>query len=118
GSFISLQVGEAASQTKLLPPRSLVDPTGELDDFFDTAAVIAALDLVIAVDTAVAHLAGAMAKPVWLLVPFVAEWRWLLNREDSPWYPTMRIFRQPQPGDWDGTIDRVAAHLATWSVPA
>ncbi len=118
GSFISLQVGEAASQTKLLPPRSLVDPTGELDDFFDTAAVIAALDIIISVDTAVAHLAGAMARPVWLLVPFVAEWRWLLNRDDSPWYPTMRIFRQPHPGDWDGAVGRVAAQLATWSVPA
>jgi Tfp pilus assembly protein PilF len=84
----------------------------ELQDFADTAAVIAQLDLVIAVDTAVAHLAGAMAKPVWLLLPFNPDFRWLLGRDDSPWYPTARLFRQPTPGDWRSVIARVREALA------
>lgn len=71
-----------------------------LNDFADTAAVIAQLDLVITIDTSVAHLAGALGKQVWVLLPFDSDWRWMLHREDSPWYPTMRLFRQPQPGDW------------------
>ena len=90
----------------------LVDWTEELKDFADTAALIANLDLVIAVDTAVVHLAGAMGKPVWTLLPFASDWRWLLDRADSPWYPTMRLFRQATPGDWDGVIRRVAAELS------
>jgi tetratricopeptide (TPR) repeat protein len=114
GSFVSLQVGEAAAQQTMLPAGRVLDPTAEFADFSDTAAVIAALDLVVSVDTAVAHLAGAMAKPVWLLVPFVAEWRWLLDRDTSPWYPTMRIFRQPAPGDWEAVVASVAAALAAW----
>ena len=83
-----------------------------LTDFADTAAVIGELDLVIAVDTAVAHLAGAMAKQLWLLVPHVQDWRWLRGRTDSPWYPTARLFRQPQIGDWDGAIAAMAKALA------
>ncbi len=79
--------------------------SGELiRDFADTAAIIANLDLVISVDSAAAHLAGALAHPVWLLLPFVPEWRWLLNRLDSPWYPTMRLFRQSAYGDWNGVV--------------
>ena len=74
----------------------------ELQDFADTAAVVALLDRVIAVDTSVAHLAGAMGKAVDLLVPFSSDWRWLIDRSDSPWYPTMRLFRQSAIGDWDG----------------
>jgi ADP-heptose:LPS heptosyltransferase len=74
--------------------------------------VIGELDLVIAVDTAVAHLAGAMAKPLWLLVPHIQDWRWLRGRNDSPWYPTARLFRQPQIGDWDGAIAAMAKELA------
>ena len=73
-------------------------------DFADTAAAIAALDAVIAVDTAVAHLAGAMGKPLFLLLPFAADFRWLRERADSPWYPTARLFRQPQFGDWDSVV--------------
>ncbi len=82
-----------------------------LFDFADTAAAIAQLDLIISVDTAVAHLAGAMGKPVWLLLPFTPDWRWLLQREDSPWYPTMRLFRQPKPGDWQAVFQRVKEQL-------
>jgi hypothetical protein len=84
----------------------------EIADFAETAAIISQLDLVISVDTAVAHLAGAMAKPVWLLLPFMPDWRWLLGRDDSPWYPTARLFRQERSGDWSGVIARARAALA------
>ncbi len=83
----------------------------ELRDFADTAALVAAMDLVISVDTSVAHLAGALAKPVWLLLPFPPDWRWLLDRDDSPWYPTARLFRQPHHGDWATPLRRVADAL-------
>jgi Tfp pilus assembly protein PilF len=82
-----------------------------LRDFGDTAALIEAMDLVISIDTAVAHLAGALAKPVWIMLPFNPDWRWLLGRDDSPWYPTARLFRQPAPGDWDAVVRSVAACL-------
>jgi hypothetical protein len=83
----------------------------EIVDFADTAAIVSQLDLVISVDTAVAHLAGAMAKPLWLLLPFTPDWRWLLGRDDSPWYPTVRLFRQERNGDWPGVIARVRVAL-------
>jgi hypothetical protein len=82
-----------------------------LRDFGDTAALIEAMDLVISIDTAVAHLAGALAKPVWIMLPFNPDWRWLSGREDSPWYPTARLFRQPAPGDWNSVVRSVAASL-------
>jgi Flp pilus assembly protein TadD len=82
-----------------------------LRDFGDTAALIEAMDLVISIDTAVVHLAGALAKPVWILLPFNPDWRWLLGRDDSPWYPTARLFRQPGPGDWDAVVRSVAGSL-------
>jgi hypothetical protein len=85
----------------------------QLHDFSDTAALIELMDLIISVDTSVAHLAGAMGKPVWLLLPFNPDWRWLLDRDDSPWYPTMRLFRQSARGDWDSVIARVASALQT-----
>jgi hypothetical protein len=84
-------------------------------DFSDTAALIAQLDLVVSVDTAVAHLAGALGKPVWLLLPFAPDWRWLLDRNDSPWYPTMRVFRQSRPGDWKAVISRVREALLAFA---
>jgi tetratricopeptide (TPR) repeat protein len=96
----------------VLPERlSIIDHTTGLRDFSDTAALIENLDLVISVDTAVAHLAGAMGKAVWLLLPFEPDWRWLMGREDSPWYPTMKLFRQPSPGAWAPVISRIAGEL-------
>ena len=83
-----------------------------LDDFVDTAAVIKNLDLVISPDTAVAHLAGALGVPVWVTVPFTPDWRWMLGRTDTPWYPTMRLFRQSAPGDWQGLFETIAAEVA------
>ncbi len=82
-----------------------------LKDFADTAALISNLDLIIAVDTAVAHLAGALGKPVWILLPFIPDWRWLLDREDSPWYPTARLFRQNETRQWEHVIARVHGAL-------
>ena len=84
----------------------------EVRDFADTAALIAGLDLVISVDTAVAHLAGALGKPVWMLSRFDACWRWLRARSDSPWYPTLRVYRQPSPGEWAPAIATLTADLA------
>jgi len=80
-------------------------------DFADTAALIAAMDLVVTVDTAVAHLAGALGRPVWVLLPHSPDWRWLLGRDDSPWYPTARLFRQPAAGDWDSVLVGVGEAL-------
>ncbi len=87
----------------------------ELRDFTDTAALIAQMDLVVAVDTAVAHLAGALAKPVWMMIACAPDWRWMLHRDGTPWYPTMRLFRQPRPGDWHSVIAYAAAELAAIS---
>jgi tetratricopeptide (TPR) repeat protein len=92
--------------------REIVDLAPALGDFSDTAAAVAALDLVITVDTSVAHLAGALGRPVWLLLPHALDWRWLRDREDTPWYPTMRLFRQRTPRVWDDVIARVSAQLA------
>jgi len=113
--FFSLQKGEPGAEAiSLRQGMEMVDLTQELKDFADTAALTANLDLVIAVDTAVAHLAGAMGKPVWTLLPFVADWRWLREREDSPWYPSMRLFRQPSSGDWDSVVECVVDALSRW----
>ena len=110
--FVSLQREYRVSDLTALdqlPIRRLDDL---LTDFADTAAVIGELDLVISVDTAAAHLAGAMARQLWLLVPHVQDWRWLRGRTDSPWYPTAKLFRQPQIGDWDGATAAMAKALA------
>ncbi len=93
---------------------NLVHFGNELTDFDDTAAIIATLDLVVTIDTAVAHLAGAMGKPTWILLPHVPEWRWMLDREDTPWYPSARLFRQHRRGDWESVIERVRASLSAW----
>jgi Flp pilus assembly protein TadD len=94
-------------------PFAMSDWSASLRDFADTAALMANLDLIVTVDTAAAHLAGAMGKRVWLLLPFPPDWRWMLSRADSPWYPTIQIFRQETPGDWDSVIRRVAGALRT-----
>jgi hypothetical protein len=111
-AFYSLQKGPATEQFQDLPPNTkLIDLDAEQRDFADTAAIVSNLDLVISVDTSVAHLAGAMGKPVWILLRYVPDWRWLLGREDSPWYPTARLFRQPTLDAWDPVVDRVGAEL-------
>jgi Flp pilus assembly protein TadD len=113
-SLVSLQKGSAATQAADPPPGLTIhDWTDELEDFADTAALVDGLDLVISVDTAVAHLAGALGKPVWVLNRYDACWRWLRGRTDSPWYPTARLFHQPTQGDWDSVISEVVAALAT-----
>ena len=105
--------GEAASQDALISLANLIH------EFSDTAALMAQFDLVISADTSVAHLAGALARPGWLLLPFAPDWRWLLKRNDSPWYPTMRLFRQPVPGDWTSVVRAVRAALASpWPPPS
>jgi hypothetical protein len=112
-AFYSLQKGPPAAQAADAKKFGidLTDWTAELNDFADTAALIHHLDLVITVDTSVAHLAGALAKPTWVLLPTPADFRWMLERSDSPWYPTMRLFRQPRPRDWETPIQKVAAEL-------
>jgi tetratricopeptide (TPR) repeat protein len=87
---------------------------GSIETFADTAAIISALDLVVSVDTSVVHLAGALGKPVWILLPFVPDWRWLLDRNDSPWYPTARLFRQPEPGEWTSVVGDVGRELQSF----
>ena len=107
-----LQKGNAAVQAaQLPPPRNFTNLGAQVEDLADTAGIIENLDLVISVDTAVAHLAGAMAKPVWVLVPANPDWRWLLDREDSPWYPTMRLFRSPVRRSWDPVFRRLRKEL-------
>jgi len=106
--IFSLQIGAAVREASA----RITDLAPELTDFAQTAGAIANLDLVISVDTAVAHLAGAMGKRVWIMLPFVPDWRWLLEREDSPWYPTARLFRQKTRGDWGPVIGEIAAMLA------
>jgi tetratricopeptide (TPR) repeat protein len=114
--FFSLQKDGPAAQARQPPAGlDLTDWAAELRDFADTAALVAGLDLVITVDTSVAHLAGALGKPVWVLSRFDGCWRWLNGREDSPWYPTARVFHQKAPGAWDEVIERVASELATLS---
>ncbi len=111
-SFVSLQKGPPASQAGAPPAgMAIMDVADELGDFADTAALTEALDLVISVDTSVAHLAGALGKPVWLLNRYDTCWRWLLDRDDSPWYPTLRQFRQPSPGDWAAVVGAVQTAL-------
>jgi hypothetical protein len=99
-----LQVGPHASDLVAIEPLAVRDLSGELTDFGETAAAVTNLDLVIAADTAIAHLAGALGKPVWTMLPFAPDWRWLLGRSDTPWYPSMRLLRQPQLGDWDAVV--------------
>jgi ADP-heptose:LPS heptosyltransferase len=106
--FYSLQKGPASAQIRSLPPGVvLTDLAGWLTDFAETAAAIANLDLIITSDTSVAHMAGALAKPVWILLHNMADWRWLLDREDSPWYPTARLFRKSPAEGWSAVVGRI-----------
>ncbi len=115
-SFYCLQKGAAAAQLEGSPLASrMIDCAGQLGDFADTAALMEQLDLTITVDTSVAHLAGALGKPVWMLNRFDSCWRWGPQREDAPWYPTLRIFRQPAFGDWASVVDRVTQELRHWA---
>lgn len=107
-TFFSLQLGPPADEIDRLGASALVhDLRPHLRDFSDSAAVLSKLDLVICVDTSLAHLAGAMARPVWTLLPFAPDWRWRLKRTDTPWYPSMRLFRPDSPRDWTGVIGQV-----------
>ncbi|HLB79435.1 MAG TPA: glycosyltransferase family 9 protein, partial [Dongiaceae bacterium] len=111
-ALYSLQKGERAGDiAAAVAAGRVVDLGPRIEDFADTAAAIARLDLVIGVDTAVAHLAGALGRPLWVALPFMPDWRWLLEREDSPWYPTARLFRQRRRGDWADVFARIAAAL-------
>jgi hypothetical protein len=110
--FVSLQKDPRAEDKALLEQAGIADLTDALDDFGDTAALVACLDLVISVDTGVAHLAGALGRPTWTLLAYVPDFRWLLDREDSPWYPTMRLFRLSETRDWNELVDRVRRALA------
>jgi hypothetical protein len=111
--FVSLQKPlPATDEASLSIFSGLADYSAELTDFGETAALIANLDLVITVDTAMGHLTGALGKPVWIMLPKAADWRWMLDRSDSPWYPTARLFRQTTPGAWDPVVAEVAAALA------
>jgi ADP-heptose:LPS heptosyltransferase len=111
-TFVSLQKDTRLGDETVLAKRSDIVKLGPLlESFADTAALISQLDLVISVDTSVAHLAGALGRPVWILLPFVPDWRWLLDRDDSPWYPTARLFRQTDARDWHGVVDQVRIAL-------
>ncbi len=114
--LFSLQKGPGTKQLLAIRDQfTVIDLGNRLDEnsgaFMDTAALMRNVDLVITSDTAIAHLAGALGVPVWVALPYVGEWRWLLQREDSPWYSSMRLFRQPEPADWDGVFDRMAQEL-------
>jgi ADP-heptose:LPS heptosyltransferase len=114
--LISLQKGAGSEQLRALSGRFPVAELPGLDEaagpFVDTAAVLPCLDLVVCCDTALGHLAGALGVPCWLALMATPDWRWLLGRDDSPWYPRHRLFRQARPGDWDGVFRRIADALA------
>ena len=110
-TWFSLQQGEAAAQVAAVPGADRLVPLPSGAALVDTTALIAELDLVITVDTGIAHLAGALARPAWVLLPFAPDWRWQLGRDDSPWYPTLRLFRQPRARDWPAVVERVAGVL-------
>ena len=111
--WFSLQKGAAAADLASAAPPfdQVVDLSESIGDFADTAALLEQLDLLITIDTSVAHLAGALGKPTWLLLPFAADWRWLLGRSDSPWYPSFRLFRQTAPGQWPAVIETARQQL-------
>jgi hypothetical protein len=110
--FLSIQKGPAAAQAAAPPPgMCMTQLSGEIADFEDTAAILCVADLLISVDSSPVHLAGALGRPAWVMLPSLPDWRWLMHRDDSPWYPTHRLFRQSRRGDWDGVAEAVAAAL-------
>lgn len=112
-TFFPLQFGKAAGEAAVFAAAGRwVDLTGRIRDFADTAAVLSRLDLLVTVDTSVAHLAGALGRRTWLMLPWAPDWRWLLEREDTPWYPTIRLLRQPGPGAWEAVVREVRERLA------
>lgn len=112
-TFLSIQKGPAALEAAAPPPgMSLVSLSDEIHDFEDTAAILTIADLLVSVDSSPVHLAGALGRPAWVMLPFVPDWRWLLERTDTPWYPGMRLFRQPSRGDWAGVMAAMSAELA------
>lgn len=114
-AFVALQKGPAAAQAASWPgPATLLDLDAGIASFDDTAAILAGLYLMVSVDTALVHIAGAMGVACWAMLPFAPDWRWLRGRADSPWYPSLRLFRAPAPRDWPGLVDRVGAALAEW----
>jgi hypothetical protein len=117
-SFFALQKGAALGEAERVHGMEIEILSPLLGDFTDTAAAIMALDLVISVDTSVAHLAGALGKPVWILLPYAPDWRWLEARSDSPWYPTARLFRQTAPRRWESVIAAVTEALRVVAVGA
>ncbi len=114
-TFVSLQKELRADDRAVLEKSGIIDPTAQLADFSDTAALLGCLDLVITVDTSVAHLAGALGRPTWVLLPHSPDYRWLLGRDDSPWYPTVRLFRQTESREYGSVLDRVRAELMALS---
>jgi hypothetical protein len=114
-TFLSIQKGPSEGAA-VAPPAgmSLVNLSPDIRDFDDTAAILAVADLLISVDSSPVHLAGALGRPAWVMLPFSPEWRWLVGREDTPWYPSVRLFRQSSPGDWPGVIQGMAQELASW----
>ncbi|BAK75712.1 hypothetical protein NH8B_0880 [Pseudogulbenkiania sp. NH8B] len=112
-TFLSIQKGPAAEQAASPPPgMRLVSLSDEIQDFEDTAAILSIADLLISVDSSPVHLAGALGRPAWVMLPFVPDWRWLLGRTDTPWYPSVRLFRQPSRGDWHSVMAAMAPELA------
>ena len=110
--FFSLQKDLHAGDAEILENnRHIIHLGQKIETFSDTAAIISNMDLLISSDTSVVHLAGALGKPIWILLQFVPDWRWLLDRDDSPWYPTARLFRQDDTREWDNVIPRVKAAL-------
>ena len=110
-AFVSLQKGPKPEDAVILEQAGIIDLTAQLTDFAETAGLISRLDLVITVDTSVAHLAGALGRPTWILLPYLPDWRWLLDRDDSPWYPTARLFRQDATRDYGSVVARVRGEL-------
>ena len=116
--FHALQLGVGRSDLERRPlPAEIFDLGTGVRDFGDTAAIVAGLDLVVTPCTALAHLAGAMGKPTWIMLRYASDWRWMLGRDDSPWYPSVRLFRQPKPGDWPSVIARLSKALLAQSLP-